>query len=107
MPGGKCFRVPDGTQKVAMMSDIPAAPVLSDLAVGQGGRVVALTGSPDVRQRLREMGLTTGAHVEVVRRAPLGDPLDIRVRGYHLSVRLAEAACVCLEPAPADTGAVG
>ena len=83
------------------MSEPGAARTLSDLPVGQGGRITALTGAADIRQRLREMGLTAGAQVDVVRRAPLGDPLDIRVRGYHLSIRLAEAACVCLEPSAA------
>lgn len=71
---------------------------LSDIPAGQGGCVAGLTGSAEICQRLREMGLTTGARVDVIRRAPLGDPLDIRVRGYHLSIRLAEAACVRLDP---------
>jgi Fe2+ transport system protein FeoA len=49
---------------------------------------------PEQRQRLLEMGLTVGAQFEVVRYAPMGDPIDIKVRGYHLSLRKNEAAGV-------------
>jgi len=49
--------------------------------------------------RLLEMGLLPGTAVEVVRLAPLGDPMDLRVRGFHLSLRRAEAAHVVVEPA--------
>jgi len=69
---------------------------LSELVPGQAGHVAAIEGVSDIRQRLREMGLTVGSRVEVVRRAPLGDPIDIRVRGYHLSIRSREASCVSL-----------
>jgi Fe2+ transport system protein FeoA len=70
---------------------------LNALKVGESGRVVRLDGPPGVRRRLLEMGLTPGATVELVRFAPLGDPIDIRVRGYHLSLRKQEASCVTLE----------
>lgn len=69
---------------------------LSDLLPGQIGRVSAISGNAEVCCRLREMGLTVGVSVELVRRAPLGDPLDVRVRGYHMSLRKSEAACVQL-----------
>jgi ferrous iron transport protein A len=49
--------------------------------------VVAVSGDSDVRRRLLEMGFCNGAAVEVVRRAPLGDPIEFRLRGYHLSLR--------------------
>ena len=49
---------------------------------------------PEHRQRLLEMGLTVGTQLEVVRFAPLGDPIDIKVRGYHLSLRKKEASGV-------------
>ena len=80
--------------------------LLSEVAIGQSGCITALAGDVAVCQRLREMGLTRGARVEVVRRAPLGDPLDIRVRGYHLSIRQAEAACVRIEMNAAETSNV-
>jgi Fe2+ transport system protein FeoA len=67
---------------------------LDELPLGQPAKVAKLAGASGVRRRLMEMGLTPGALVEAVRRAPLGDPLDIKVRGYHLSLRQVEAAAV-------------
>jgi Fe2+ transport system protein FeoA len=67
---------------------------LDELPLGQSARVVKLTGAVGLRRRLMEMGLTPAAVVQAVRRAPMGDPLDIRVRGYHLSLRKDEAAAI-------------
>jgi Fe2+ transport system protein FeoA len=75
------------------MSD-EASESLSSLPLGQKGRVLGFSLPPEQRQRLLEMGLTVGAQFEVVRFAPLGDPIDIKVRGYHLSLRKNEAAGV-------------
>lgn len=69
---------------------------LDQLAIGESGRITAIAGAADVRRRLMEMGLTPGATVRVVRFAPLGDPIDIEVRGYHLSLRKQEAGAVSL-----------
>lgn len=62
--------------------------------IADGGRctVVAVTGETGVRRRLLEMGLCPGVEVDVVRRAPLGDPIEYLVRGYHLSLRSGQAA---------------
>ena len=65
---------------------------LSELGAGDRGTIVALELPPESRQRLLEMGMTVHAEVQVVRFAPLGDPVDIKVRGYHLSIRKHEAA---------------
>lgn len=70
---------------------------LSSLKPGEGGVVSALHGGGTVHQRLQEMGVIEGAEVEVVRIAPFGDPIEILVQGYHLSLRKAEAALVELE----------
>ncbi len=67
---------------------------LSEAPVGKKAKVNKLTGAPLLNRRLIEMGLTPGAAVAVERVAPLGDPLDLRVRGYRLSLRKAEAAGV-------------
>jgi len=67
---------------------------LSTIPLGQKGRVVSFTLPPEQRQRLLEMGLTVGAQFEVVRFAPMGDPIEVKVRGYHLSLRKNEAAGV-------------
>jgi ferrous iron transport protein A len=72
----------------------PAAEALDRLPVGATGTVVAVHGELSLRRRLLEMGLTTGATVAVVRRAPLGDPIELRVRGYNLSLRAEQARCV-------------
>ena len=69
-----------------------AAEPLSALTPGSRGRVISFDLPGDSRQRLLEMGLTVGVEFEVIRYAPLGDPIDIKVRGYHLSLRKKEAA---------------
>ena len=70
---------------------------LNQLQPGEAGIVSELTGEEDVLLRLMEMGLTEGTPVTVVRFAPLGDPIEITARGYHLSLRRAEAAGVLLQ----------
>jgi len=70
---------------------------LDDLAIGQSAKVKRISGAPAIKRRLLEMGLTTACVVEAVRRAPLGDPLEVKVRGYHLSLRRDEAAAVEVE----------
>lgn len=67
---------------------------LNNLPLGQKGRVTGFSLPPEQRQRLLEMGLTVGAQFEVIRFAPMGDPIDIKVRGYHLSLRKSDAAGV-------------
>jgi len=67
---------------------------LNELEVGGVGTVVAVQGDTEVRRRLLEMGFCNGAMVEVIRRAPLGDPIQFRLRGYHLSLRDEQAKCV-------------
>ncbi len=68
--------------------------VLSQLPPGRPARVQRIEGQPGVRQRLQEMGLVRGAAVQFVRAAPLGDPIEIKVRGYSLSLRRTEADMV-------------
>ena len=82
-----------------MMSGAAPGVALSELAAGDGGKIVALELPPEAKQRLLEMGMTVGARVEVTRFAPLGDPVEIKVRGYHLSIRKHEAAGIRVERA--------
>lgn len=70
---------------------------LAQLAVGERGRIATLEGTGSITIRLLEMGLVPGAEVAVLKRAPMGDPLEIRVRDYHLSLRRAEAERIVLE----------
>jgi ferrous iron transport protein A len=71
---------------------------LADLHAGDRGTVGGFLCAIPLMQRLLEMGLTRGTGVEVIRLAPLGDPLEIRLRGYYLSLRKAEARCIQVIP---------
>jgi ferrous iron transport protein A len=70
---------------------MPGTQPLSSLAIGKGGTVAEIKVPPDKRARLMEMGLLVGTPVQLVRFAPLGDPVEIKVRGYHLTLRKEEA----------------
>ncbi len=70
---------------------------LDKLAPGESGRVVRVHGRGAVRRRLVDMGLTSGAVIEVVKLSPLGDPVEYRLRGYHLSLRSSEARTIEVE----------
>lgn len=72
---------------------------LDQLAIGRHAQVIAVSGDADVRRRLLEMGFCNGVTVEVVRRAPLGDPIEFRLRGYCLSLRAEQAKHVKVIPA--------
>ncbi len=67
---------------------------LASLPIGAHARVVSVNGTGDVARRLMEMGVVPGAPVRVIKTAPLGDPIEIRVRGYHLALRRAEAQTI-------------
>jgi len=77
---------------------------LSSLCAGETARVVGVGGDDDVRRRLLEMGLTPGAIVRIVRFAPLGDPIELALRGYRLSVRRDEAKVVSVMRLDRSTG---
>ncbi len=64
---------------------------LRDIAVGQSATVVKLHGEGAVKRRIMDMGITKGINVYVRKVAPLGDPLELTVRGYELSIRKADA----------------
>src|SRR5699024_2483706 len=70
---------------------------LKELNVGQTATVVRLHGEGPVRRRIMDMGLTKGTEVYLRKVAPLGDPLELTVRGYELSIRKADAAMVEVE----------
>jgi Fe2+ transport system protein FeoA len=70
---------------------------LAQLGVGCCGKVLSVSGDADLRRRLLEMGLCGGATVECVRKAPLGDPIEYKIRGYLLSLRGEQARCVTVQ----------
>jgi Fe2+ transport system protein FeoA len=73
-------------------------PSLDQLRPGQRARIEALDGDDALAQRLMEMGLLEGEEIEVVRFAPLGEPVEVRLRDYFLSLRRREAARVRVTP---------
>jgi len=73
-------------------------PSLDQLRPAQRGRITRILGNDGLVQRLMEMGLFEGEEVEVVGFAPLGDPMEVRLGDYRLSLRRVEAARVQVEP---------
>ena len=71
---------------------------LRELQIGQLGRIDAVRGEGALRQHFLDMGVIPGAEVEVVRLAPLGDPMELRIHGYELTLRLADADHIVVEP---------
>ncbi len=71
--------------------------VLSQLAVGEKGKVKSVLGEGALRRRLFDMGITPGAEIYLRKKAPLGDPMEISLRGYELTLRKTEAAQVEME----------
>jgi ferrous iron transport protein A len=72
---------------------------LTALKLGAAATVSEIKLRPDQRGRLLEMGLLVGTSVQLVRFAPLGDPVEIKVRGYHLTLRRQEAEQIWVQPA--------
>lgn len=72
---------------------------LKDVKVGQTARVVKLHGEGAVKRRIMDMGITKGVEVFVRKVAPLGDPMELAVRGYELSLRKADAEMIEIEQA--------
>ncbi len=67
---------------------------LTNLPIGAQAKVVAVNGNNAISKRLMEMGVVPGVSVRVIKSAPFGDPLEIRVRGYHLAMRKNEADAI-------------
>ena len=76
-----------------------ASQPLTSLPPGSGGKVTEINLPPGSKPRLMEMGLLVGTPVELVRFAPLGDPVEIKIRGYHLTLRKHEAEQIFVAPA--------
>ena len=70
---------------------------LRDTKIGATAHVVKVHGEGAVRRRIMDMGITRGVEVKVIKTAPLGDPLEVTVRGYELSLRKADAAMIEVE----------
>ncbi|HZJ84059.1 MAG TPA: FeoA family protein [Syntrophomonadaceae bacterium] len=73
------------------------AKLLSELGLGKNARIVKVNGNGAVRRRMIDMGIVPGMEVKMERFAPLGDPLQIKLKGCHLSLRKEEAETVLVE----------
>ena len=70
---------------------------LNEFKPGERGVVKRIEGEGQIRRRLFDMGVTPGADILLRKVAPLGDPVEVNLRGYELSLRKAEASCVVME----------
>ncbi len=64
---------------------------LNDLKPGQEGTVVSIEKNGAIKKRIMDMGITPGVKIKVIKEAPLGDPIEVNIRGYELSLRKNEA----------------
>lgn len=71
--------------------------LLNELKPGESGNVTKIFGSGSIHQRILDMGIVKSTYIEVERVAPLGDPIEIKVKGYHLTLRKEEAANILVE----------
>ena len=71
--------------------------LLSDFVIGEQGVIKSVAGDGRIRRRLFDMGVTPGAEVYLRKKAPLGDPIEVTVRGYELSLRKADAEMIEVE----------
>lgn len=70
---------------------------LRDLKPGEEGRVISIGEKGPLRRRIMEMGVTPGTTIKVIKVAPLGDPIEVNIRGYELSLRKEEAGQIEIE----------
>ena len=77
---------------------------LNEFNIGEQGVVQSVAGEGKMRRRLLDMGITPGAEIMLRKKAPLGDPLEITVRGYELTLRITEAQCVTMLVGEAKNG---
>ena len=71
---------------------------LKDIAIGQSAVIIKVGGEGSLRQHFLDMGVIPGAEVSVVKLAPMGDPMELQIHGYELTLRLADAAQIEVAP---------
>ncbi|WP_370572942.1 ferrous iron transport protein A [Methanomethylovorans sp.] len=70
---------------------------LNNLQPGEKARIIKVLAKSTVRRKLMDMGLVPGSEIEVIRTAPLGDPIEFRIKGYSLSIRKQEAVNIVVD----------
>ncbi len=93
--GRHCHR--PACPRICPREQLANAVPLNQMKAGQGGTIVKVSGASVLRRRLLEMGINRGTHVYVEKYAPLKDPLELVVKGYHISLRVEEAANILVE----------
>lgn len=82
---------------------------LRDLKTGESGRITVVGGQGALRQHFLDMGMVPGAEIKLMKLAPMGDPMEFRIHGYELTLRLADAEKIEIEPVniPEENAAEG
>ncbi|MFP4353785.1 MAG: DtxR family transcriptional regulator [Phycisphaerae bacterium] len=100
---GTCSRcetphpIPERTNTMDETAETQTRWTLAQLKPGEKATIVKIAGSGGVRRRLLDMGATAGTVVEIERKAPLGDPIQVKIKGYHLTLRKEEAERITVE----------
>jgi ferrous iron transport protein A len=89
-----CKECPELERKVCLAKHTRR---LSDLKPGQRGAIVQVCGNPEFRLRMMEMGFIKGTEIQVVKYAPLSDPIEFVIKGYHVTLRREQAADILME----------
>ncbi|MBR0134605.1 MAG: ferrous iron transport protein A, partial [Clostridia bacterium] len=71
---------------------------LKELSAGSSARILSVGGEGALRQHFLDMGVIPGAEITVIKLAPMGDPMELRIHGYELTLRLADAERITIEP---------
>ena len=87
----------DSKETVPRPQEVLYMKTLRETKIGGSARVVKVHGEGAIRRRIMDMGITRGVEIKITKVAPLGDPLEITVRGYELSLRKADAAMIEVE----------
>ena len=88
---------PSGVIETLSMGERDLPMLLSDMKEGETGKIIRIGGNGALRRRILEMGLLKDAEVYVEKYAPLKDPIELIVKGYHLSLRVKEASKITVE----------
>ena len=70
---------------------------LSQLKKGQNAKILRVSGSGPIKRRMMDMGMVPGSEIKLIRKAPFGDPIEFRIKGYSLSLRKEEAETILIE----------
>ena len=110
--GKRHYSVPEEWRKKRMLKDSRQDQTnaksrtvkLSDYGQGQKGRIIKVQGNEESRRRMTEMGFNRGNEVQVVKSAPLTDPVEYIVKGYHVSLRREQASCIIMNQPDKEAG---